>query len=420
MPRRRARALDVHLFEAPIGGGRGDIEEVREVERRLRAAGFAPSVHRWPPRSPPLRARRAGARAARAMTVASWWEVTCGGRSPGPLGAPGPWADVAGAIERQYGAERTVHVSLEEFARVLRGREQLGELWREGGVSAREARRRRRGPEAAGRLAELEREYRRFRGFARPNLVAIFPAWSPSPGFSREFPEAVVAGPLWPRATRRGRPRPRRAARRWLWYASPASADALVADVVRGLEGAGGRTTVEYRSPRPRPRVRSATVRLVGLGPQSPRAWRQRFRSADLRIVTGSRSLLEAVRLGGPFLYFNGRLGQGRRARRHRPEKIVGLLAVARRAGTDVRWRRALAQFSGGRAVASTVRWAARHPGRGPFPRGFPPPAFPPPRRDAGELVVWLARHWARSAEPAAGFVGAVRHRWGGRAASNS
>ena len=419
MPTRRPAALQVHLFEAPVGGGRGDSEEIREAAGRRAAAGFAPHRHRYPARpasASPLPRRRSG----KAMTVAPWWEVTCGARRPGRFGAPGPWAPAVARLEAQYGPERTLHVSLEEFARLYGSRRQLTELWREGGVPIRELRQRGRGPTAGRLRRELDAEYRRFRGFSRPNLLVLFPTWAPSPAFSREYPAAILTGPLWPTRPAPVPPAVTRGRRRWLWYASPASAERLIVPVADALAKLPGPTILELRTPRPLPAIRSGRVRAVRLRWEPASAWHRRFRQAHVRIVTGSRSLLEAIRLGGPFLYFNGCTGQGRRARRHRPEKIEGLLALARRESTDAAWRGALARFSQGRSVDRVVRWVADPPGRGPFPPGFPPAPFPAPRDDAGHLLVWLARRWAATEEPAEEFARAVRRRFGGRSGSNS
>ncbi|MFG1530227.1 MAG: hypothetical protein AAFA34_03005, partial [Thermoplasmata archaeon] len=114
---------------------------------------------------------------------------------------------------------------------------------------------------------------------------------------------------------------------------------------------------------------------------------------AELRIVTGSRSLLEALSDGRPFLYFNGIRGEGRRVRRHRPEKIARLLTAARTAGVAPELRRDLSDFARGRRVEEVVRRAHRRTdGWGRFPDRWGVARFPPPFRDPVELIDRLLR----------------------------
>jgi hypothetical protein len=138
--------------------------------------------------------------------------------------------------------------------------------------------------------------------------------------------------------------------------------------------------------------------------------WRREFEEAPVRIVTGSRTLLEALEWGGPFLYFNGIIGS-RVPHRHRPEKIRALLELGRRAKVARSLRRDLADFSRGRRVREVVARAGR--GVGAW-RRFPPfhrvaPAFSPPYDDAGALVVAVARTLARRPDGAVGIVREVR-----------
>jgi hypothetical protein len=142
-----------------------------------------------------------------------------------------------------------------------------------------------------------------------------------------------------------------------------------------------------------------------------PSAWRARFRRADLRIVTGSRTLIEAMELGGPFLYFNGILGRGAGRRRHRPEKIRAWLDLARRAGVPPRLRRDLADFARGRRFAEVVRRAAhRDDGWSHFPTSLGPTGFPADRAEAGRVIVAVARSLGQPGARAADIVA----RWRG------
>jgi len=134
--------------------------------------------------------------------------------------------------------------------------------------------------------------------------------------------------------------------------------------------------------------------------------WQQVFRQAAVRIVTGSRSLLEALEVGGPFLYFNGVLGSGSTRRRHRPEKILELLALGRSAGWSEDLLLDLADFSRGRRVVEVVRRAVGADGGwGRFPPAPRPSGFAPGFEDAGGLLVQLARELAGTEAPASELV---------------
>ena len=408
-PARRDRGVDVYLFPAVVGGGLGDIEEVLAAGRHLHRAGFLLTLYReggrplpphvtgpweWPPVERRKRIRR---RARTALTVAPSWGVSAGPSRPTRFGRGGPWEVEARNVERAYGPDRTLHVSLEEFARTLPSGAETRERLREGGVPARALGTRYRAARLANEVEAFRSAFRSFRGFDRPNVLHLFATFRPDPAFSREFPEAVQTGPLgsghrWPATANAVRP----GRREWVWYASPASAERVAPAVVRGLAGARPSVTLYVRSPRPWPSVPATSGVEVATAPVAPGTWRERFRRADLRIVTGSRTLLEAMEVGGPFLYFNGVLGRGGARRRHRPEKIRAWLDLARRAGVSPALRRDLADFARGRRVAEVVRRAVRkEDGWARFPRALSPSGFSGPRRDAGRVVVELARELA-------------------------
>jgi hypothetical protein len=126
--------------------------------------------------------------------------------------------------------------------------------------------------------------------------------------------------------------------------------------------------------------------------------WRERFLGAELRIVTGSRTLLEALETQGPFLYFNGVTQRGRATRRHRPEKIDALLRVWRRMGVSAALCRDLADFSRAWNVGAIARRALHPSFARRFPRGIPTIGFRWPRRSVGELLDAVAKEHARGA----------------------
>ncbi len=416
MPR---RGLDVYLFPAVVGGGLGDITEVREAGLRLARHGFPVRIFRRPGhpipqaertllRGAPFRGTRTpGGRGTKALTVSAMWGVSAAPPQSGPLGRAGPWAAECAELERSYGPERVVHVSLEEFARTLTSRQETIERYREGGRSWREIRSFLTGPRARREIERFHEAYRRFRALDRTNVVHLYTGFRPSGAFAREHPEGIQVGPLWPEPLRRPGPRTPGRARRWVWYASPATSTRIAGDVVAGLARVHPPISLEVRTPRPAswsdPPVRIAST------VEPAESWGRRFAEAEMRIVTGSRSFLEALALGGPFLYYNGTVGTGRSARRHRPEKIRSLLADWRARGIGrSRWRD-LEAFSEGRRVREVVAAAAASPTRSGYPRRYRPSTFGPGFDDAGRYLDRIAQRWARWSGDADGFVATLR-----------
>ncbi|MGP8075882.1 MAG: hypothetical protein ACLP8Y_03985 [Thermoplasmata archaeon] len=402
--------VDVYLLPAVVGGGLGDIEEVLAAGRHLASAGFPLVLYRergrplpsnvdgpweWPP---VVRTDHLRPRSRTALTVAPSWGVSAAPSRPTRFGRGGPWEVEARNIETAYSGERTLHVSLEEFARTLASSAETRERLREGGVPARAIGPRYRRAEMANEVEAFRSAFRTFRAFDRPNVLHLFTTFRPDRAFAREFPEAVQTGPLGsghrvvaPTVTRARRQRA------WVWYASPSSAERIAPEVLRGLEGGRPPISLYVRSPRPWPSVDGAPGLTLVTTPVPPGEWRARFREADLRIVTGSRTLIEAMEVGGPFLYFNGVLGRWKSRRRHRPEKIREWLELARRAGVTRALRHDLADFARGRRVAEAVRRAARREdGWGHFPTSLRPSGFPPSRADAARVLVSVARELAR------------------------
>jgi hypothetical protein len=394
-----------------VGGGLGDIEEVLAAGRELARAGVRPILFRLPGRPLPRsvdgpwdwphveRSDRLHPRAPAALTVSPAWGVSAAPSRPEPFGGGGPWEREARAVESAYGPGSTLHISLEEFARTLPSKTENRERLREGGVLRRSLTARLALSERAGELDQFRTAFRVHRAFDRPNVLHLFATFRADPRFAEEYPAAVQTGPLWPRratpATRRGP----REEREWVWYASPPSAEAIAAEVVAGLGDTTPPVRLYVRTDRSWPTEFPADRVEVAVGAVSPREWRRRFDRAELRIVTGSRTLLEAMELGGPFLYFNGVLGAGARRRRHRPEKFRAWLDLARTHGIVPGLERDMADFARGRRVRSVVRNAARRlDGWGGFPGRLAPLGFRAPYDDAGRLIVAVMR--ALSAAP--------------------
>lgn len=423
-PRTRPGPVDVYLLPAVVGGGLGDIEEVLAAGRRLASAGLPVHLYRAAgrpmPRSvegpwdwPPLRrVRRLRPTRSGALTISPSFGVSAAPARPGPLGRPGPWAVEAAEIEARYGPDRTIHVSLEEFARTLTSLAETRERLREGGVRTRSLADGVARAAAAEEVRAFRSAFERFRAFDRANVLHLYATFRPDRAFAREFPAAVQVGPLWPE--RRGAAawdEARSARPAWVWYASPASAERIAPAVRDGLRRAvGDRMSVHVRTNRPWRTFTAPAGWKISTDPEPWRRWRTRFAQADVRIVTGSRSLLEAIEVGGPFLYFNGILGEGHRIRRHRPEKLERLLALARAAGLPRDVREDLADFGRGRRVASVVERAARRSGGWRrFALRRRTVGFSAPYDDAGALLVRVARALARPGASAADVVARVR-----------
>ncbi|MCI4339816.1 MAG: hypothetical protein L3K06_00750 [Thermoplasmata archaeon] len=411
-PRKSAAALragaEVYLLPAVIGSGRGDVEEVLLAGRALARAGHPVQIVRSSTRPLPLlndptfdwqgirRSDRLRPRYARAVTISSQFGITAAEGRDEPLGRAGPWTIERAAIDRAYGPGRVLHVSLEEFARGRPSAELAEERWREAGETVRHRRDRRASGAVRADVAEFAQLYRKFRALDQTNLLTLFPTFERSHAFAREFPETVQSGPLWPdRAIRR---QAHRFSREHvvLWYASASTSDRLLPRLVAGLERAGAPVRLVVRTAHPLTLPVSRRVRLELVPSRSPVDWTRAWSRCDLAIVTGTRSLLEAIAWGVPFLYFNGVMGRGRAARRHRPEKIASLLRLLRGAGVPRVLARDLSDFARLRRVEEIIAKRVRGPRAfGPGVRATIAGGFPTPFGDAAEVLVDIVRRFA-------------------------
>ncbi|HYK93628.1 MAG TPA: hypothetical protein VEY07_06265 [Thermoplasmata archaeon] len=405
----RPGRLDVYLFPAVVGGGLGDVAEVLDAGRWLDRAGFRCRLYRSGGRALPpsvdgpwdwpaidvVDALRP--EAPRALTVSPTWGVSAAPARPEPFGRGGPWATETAEIESVYGVDQTLHVSLEEFARTYSSRRENEERFREGGVPTAELARRARSRDGRRAHRVWVEAFRRYRSLDVRNVLHLMGTFEADATFAREFPEIVQMGPLWPGAYAGGGSGKLDDPPTVLWYASPSSSSRLLPEVARGVARTGRPAQLLVRSPRPLPASGVSSVSYELLSPVPTRLWRPRFRTSALRIVTGSRTLLEALELGGPFLYFNGVLRSRNRNRRHRPEKIVALLRLFRRLGVERRILADLDAFSRGHRVAQVVdraltdrRWRAGFPTPAEVRRAVP--------EGIGEVLTRVARRFAGGA----------------------
>jgi hypothetical protein len=414
------RGVDVYLMPAIIGGGRGDVEDVLVVGRTLARTGHDVRVPRSGPRrvlddrsfdwTGIRRVRAIVPTRPRAVTISSQFGVTAADARDEPLGRAGPWTQVRTEIDRAYGPGQVLHVSLEEFARARPAVELAEERWRESGRTARDRRRRRGSRGFRREVADFVRLYRKFRALDRPDVLPLFPTFRRSARFASEFPESVQVGPIWPEPAVRPPIRDRAGTRRVLWYASPSTSERLAPRLMEGLSAGPGPVRLRVRAPRPLDLRSNPRVKVEFLEKDAPSAWRTAWATTDLAIVTGSRTLLEAIDEGVPFLYFNGVMGRGSSARCHRPEKLRSLLEILRSAGVASSVRRDLADFARLRRIEDILdRWAygsapLSSPLRRRIERGFPDPF-----QEGGRLVGAVVDRFASGGSSANDLVVALR-----------
>jgi hypothetical protein len=369
----RVPAVDVYLFPCAVGRGFGDIDEVLTVGRRLSVHGYSIRIYRSPGRPwpsglegpwewPPVtRARHLRPHHSRAITITSSWGVTCAPARAEPYGRAGPWAEEVAEVEAVYGPAETLHVSLEEFGRSLTSAAATKDRYREAGRS-RILGRARGSPSPEDReVSQFHDLYRKHRAFGQRNVVHLYPGLLRSPSFEKEFPEAVPTGPVWPTLQVKPGRNPWRADRpqRWLWYASPGSSVRLLPLLAAGMRGAPFPIHLDIRGDLPVDSPQNDGLAIRHVPSLSPGAWHALFTDADLRIVTGSRTLLEALVLGRPFLYFNGVTGGLAADRPHRIEKLRSLLEWLRRQGVSRAVRHDLSDFARLRRIPAILHRAA-------------------------------------------------------------
>lgn len=441
---RGRRPRPVYLFPVRIQQGWGDVQELAvaawALERSgefdlLYLTGGSSGATRGDRRAepvdphdagpidfPPVRVVRRPLGRGPAAVLATWYGTT--GRrhdaEGGPL--PGTIEDRVERVRAAHGPRSTLVVSLEEFASDQPSSEVLDEGMRQAGWSSARRQRQLASPEGARERALYHRAFGLARGAEREDVLHLVATFRPDPRARREFPFLVPVGPVRPRAPPVPGPRrrPRREGRRALvvWYASPASSPAFAGRLlpalartgvpldlwVRGCPGAVGTGT---GSP--------TTVRVRELPPSERARWSATWRRADLRIASGSQSLVEAATLGAPMLYFNGLVqGPGEPPRGFRREKLLSLLRGLRAAGAPSQVLRDLEDFADGRNLERVVRRALgsfRWKEEESTALGRLPMGFPRSRREGGGFVVGTLRSFFAHEGDVGGFVRQVRRR---------
>ena len=412
--------VDVYLMPAVVGGGLGDIAEVLDAGRGLARAGFRTILFRLPGRPlPPSvdgpwdlggveRVSAIGPRATNAITVTPNWGVSAAPDRPGRARAR------RGLGEGGRGGRTTLRPGTDPprqprrvrpDAHLDRGERRAVEGGRRDGPGDR------RPPEDEGvpggrrPVPPGVSPIPRVRPVERAPPVPDVPSDAPvRPGVSGGGPGRAGVAATRPDGRPTGgptgrvglvcEPRGRR---------SGSSGPSTGGSAEPGSAGSSSGPPAHSRFPWTRRSRGAPPVRWA------PASGRRRSMPAGLRVVTGSRTLLEAVQLGRPFLYFNGVLGDGPRRQRHRPEKVRALVRGWRARGVSRTIVRDIDDFSRGRRVAEVVRAAASEPGWSrAFPRTAPSGEFPPGLGDGVAYLVAVATELARGTTTAPDLVRAA------------
>ena len=425
----------VYVFPCRIQQGSGEWFETARALEGLERAGHR-LLYLLPrpedptpkdPRAQPLDPTRAGpgpfpkilpvtdpVPAQWAVAVVTWYGLTAEREDARGSPNPGPFAPRFERLRQSYPRHLLV-LSLEEFGTGRTSRAALLENRRQSGVVG--------SPRSVSRHSQelYHAAFVAARAGGRGDVLHLVPEFSPDLPALQEFPFLLPLPPFGERAPvgHRGSPSRTRTRLSVLWYAHAQSSARILPGVLRGLEATGRRVLLLLRSPdggqeAPPHSPPGSRVEVRRLGPVLPRAWGRLFREADLRIVGGSQTLLEAWNHGGPFLYFNGCLeGPGGKPVGFRREKLLSLLRRWPTAGRST-LRRDLRDFADGRRVEPIVRRAlASSAWRSDFlreRRGDREP-YPPGLRPSAEYLRRLVEGYAESGFTAERYVRSVRRR---------
>ncbi len=437
----RGRPLPVYVFPCRIQQGLGEWVETARAVRLLPRAGY-PLYHlrsalpqgesRRDPRAvpldpsrkgtepfPPVRALATPVRAPRAVAVVTWFGVTARRVDSAGDPMPGPLADRFERL-REAHPEGLLVLSLEEFGTARTSREAMTEGLRQAGFTGEQIRQRLRTPGGTDHLRRYREAFRQARAGERDDVLHLFPEFSPSLPALREFPFALPVGPFSPPGDglRPWRPSIPRRPLRVVWYASASSAPRLMAPLLDALGDLSRPVDLAVRpgpswGPFILPSARPRSVQVTGLAPEGRRRWEQRLRRADLRVVGGSQSLLEAISGSVPFLYFNGALSTPSGGSvGFRREKLLSFLRGSAHRPAERQVARDLRAFADLRGIPGVVRRAAGSPAwRSSCVRmeRNAGKSFPVPLRVGERYVLRLIRAFEGTDEPVPRFVQRTR-----------
>ncbi|MDE1820542.1 MAG: hypothetical protein KGJ23_09150 [Euryarchaeota archaeon] len=441
----RRPGVVVYLYPCRIQQGWGDIAEMAQAAWALHRAGFelrylAPpeAIHKRPDprivpfdptapgpiRFPPVRRLFAPARRGRAVVLATWWGLSArrSDLEGGPL--PGPLEDAITRIVRSHGAPNVLHVSLEEFGSDQTSLSALDEGLRQAGWSAARRQRALASPQGRRQQCAYHRAFALARAAEREGVVHLSATFSPSLPAMREFPFLLPVAPfglggtaiLRPRVWDRGTSADL-ARSAVIWYASPKSSVGFAPAFLSALKGRSPKVLLQVRAP---PALEEKLLALPQddvsvevLEELSPSRWRSALDRAHLRVVSGSQSLVEVVRGGGPFLYFNGLVGKPRGpTRAFRREKLLSLVRALDGLPRAGALSRDLLDFADGRNLRSVLRRAlGSEAWREAMRRALAAVVLRLTAMDGDRTLVSIVQEFARSGEAANTFAKRVRER---------
>lgn len=387
----------VYLLPCRVQQGWGDLQELSRAAWALHRAGFPlvylegrngraaprkdPRIVPFDPEAagpvvfPPVLRRPRPFPSGRAIVLTSWWGLSARREDSRGDPLPGGVEQAVSRVVRAHGERQVLHVSLEEFASDQTSREVFEEGLRQAGLGAEHRRRALHSEEGRRWVRRYHDAFVRARAGEREEVLHLTGSFAARRRSLTEFPFLLPVGPFGSgqpgrRVLVRPLPRPARPpppAREAsvIWYASPSSSlefasRSLLPGLARlprsvRLEVRAGSEAIERWKGLPVP----PSIRPIWLPELSLRSWTRRWRAADLRIASGSQSLVDAVHEARPFLYFNGYVvGQDRRTWAFRREKLLSLLHALRERRGGSALARDLERFADGRDVAGVLRRA--------------------------------------------------------------
>jgi hypothetical protein len=422
------RRVPIYVFPCRVQQGWGDVVEMGRAVHSLREEGFPlyylrvrPKERQDPRAIPvdPAKVRWTGFPTVKALdepvgdgpavVIATWWGMTARRTDSSGRPVPGVLADSVDRITAAHEASRVLHVSLEEFASAQSSMEASAEALRQAGWQKDHIKEHLSSSEGHNWVARYHDSFLSATAGDREDVLHLVASFSTSPQATREFPFLVQVGPYrmpgpLPHSPIKGaenKVRPKVI----LWYATDCSSPRFATDLMQALTSVRSPLRVKVRTwqgltqlfPSP---LEGCNVTMAFLGELSNAEWLSQLRNADLLIVGGSQSLVEALSLDRPFLYFNGYFPEDRTPpRAFRREKLSNLLLAWRRAGVSPRVLKDFADFADGRNLSEIVSralgslpWRREVVASGFHGRMSPLLTFPPGRADGSRYLLEVVR----------------------------